>query len=205
MGRWLSQDPIGEKGGVNLYGFVGNDGINQIDLHGLFNTRPLLRKQFMEWYEANKDTSWTTSLPKCPDKLCMKKEEAYVPDRKEWTKFWEAGLVKSGPGHPGHSFMLVSETVNGHAQQCTYLINGELIKEIGYAAGSADFVSRKSSVSGHLKADYQPFVMAETLDNGVFGEYNRLYLDVRPVDQGGGATIRKEDCCDNYQEDKSER
>ncbi len=24
MGRWLSRDPIGEEGGVNLYGFVGN-------------------------------------------------------------------------------------------------------------------------------------------------------------------------------------
>jgi hypothetical protein len=34
-GRWPSRDPIGEKGGVNLYGFVGNDGIGQIDYIGL--------------------------------------------------------------------------------------------------------------------------------------------------------------------------
>jgi RHS repeat-associated protein len=34
-GRWPSRDPIGEKGGVNLYGFVGNDGINQADLLGM--------------------------------------------------------------------------------------------------------------------------------------------------------------------------
>ena len=27
-GRWPSRDPIGERGGVNLYGFVGNDGVN---------------------------------------------------------------------------------------------------------------------------------------------------------------------------------
>jgi RHS repeat-associated protein len=34
-GRWPSRDPIGERGGVNLYGFVGNDGINGLDILGL--------------------------------------------------------------------------------------------------------------------------------------------------------------------------
>ncbi len=34
-GRWPSRDPIGEEGGVNLYGFVGNDPINFIDYIGL--------------------------------------------------------------------------------------------------------------------------------------------------------------------------
>ena len=33
-GRWPSRDPIGEKGGNNLYGFVGNDGVNRVDLLG---------------------------------------------------------------------------------------------------------------------------------------------------------------------------
>jgi RHS repeat-associated protein len=33
-GRWPSRDPIGERGGVNLYGFVGNDGMNKFDLLG---------------------------------------------------------------------------------------------------------------------------------------------------------------------------
>jgi RHS repeat-associated protein len=34
-GRWPSRDPIGEDGGVNLYAFVENDGINKWDLLGL--------------------------------------------------------------------------------------------------------------------------------------------------------------------------
>ncbi|MFC7339533.1 RHS repeat-associated core domain-containing protein [Haloferula chungangensis] len=34
-GRWPSRDPIEERGGVNLYGFVGNDGVNKFDLFGL--------------------------------------------------------------------------------------------------------------------------------------------------------------------------
>lgn len=35
LGRWLNRDPIEERGGVNLYGFVGNDGVNKWDLLGL--------------------------------------------------------------------------------------------------------------------------------------------------------------------------
>ena len=31
---WPSRDPIGERGGINLYGFVGNDGNNWIDYLG---------------------------------------------------------------------------------------------------------------------------------------------------------------------------
>jgi uncharacterized protein RhaS with RHS repeats len=30
-GRWLNRDPIAEEGGVNLYGFVGNDPANTVD------------------------------------------------------------------------------------------------------------------------------------------------------------------------------
>jgi RHS repeat-associated protein len=33
-GRWLSRDPIEEEGGINLYGFVENDGVNEIDYLG---------------------------------------------------------------------------------------------------------------------------------------------------------------------------
>ncbi|MEI6218951.1 MAG: RHS repeat-associated core domain-containing protein [bacterium] len=35
MGRWMSRDPIGERGGRNVYGFVGNAPIGQIDPIGL--------------------------------------------------------------------------------------------------------------------------------------------------------------------------
>lgn len=37
-GRWPNRDPIEESGGLNLYGFVGNDGVNYIDPYG-----------FIEW------------------------------------------------------------------------------------------------------------------------------------------------------------
>jgi RHS repeat-associated protein len=33
-GRWLNRDPIEELGGLNLYGFIYNDGINKVDRDG---------------------------------------------------------------------------------------------------------------------------------------------------------------------------
>jgi RHS repeat-associated protein len=35
IGRWINRDPLGEKGGINLYGFVGNNPVNWVDSMGL--------------------------------------------------------------------------------------------------------------------------------------------------------------------------
>lgn len=35
LARWLSRDPIGEEGGLNLYGYVANDPVNAVDPLGL--------------------------------------------------------------------------------------------------------------------------------------------------------------------------
>lgn len=35
LGRWVSRDPIGEEGGLNMYAFVGNGGVNRFDLLGM--------------------------------------------------------------------------------------------------------------------------------------------------------------------------
>ncbi|MBU6303620.1 MAG: RHS repeat-associated core domain-containing protein, partial [Verrucomicrobia bacterium] len=40
LGRWLSEDPIGEAGGVNLYGYVGNGPIVNTDPLGLEDKTP---------------------------------------------------------------------------------------------------------------------------------------------------------------------
>ncbi len=35
LGRWTCKDPIGEEGGINLYGFAGNESLNHVDFLGL--------------------------------------------------------------------------------------------------------------------------------------------------------------------------
>jgi RHS repeat-associated protein len=35
-GRWIGRDPIEERGGDNLFGFVTNDPVNKVDMHGLY-------------------------------------------------------------------------------------------------------------------------------------------------------------------------
>jgi len=45
---WLSRDPIGENGGLNLYGYVGNSPINRTDPTGLwFALNPVT------WFDGN--------------------------------------------------------------------------------------------------------------------------------------------------------
>lgn len=67
-GRWPSRDPIGENGGLNLYGMVGNDPVNRWDYLGLLT-------------EVNSNPQWSgilgTTVPtgSCdPKKDCGKKK-----------------------------------------------------------------------------------------------------------------------------------
>jgi RHS repeat-associated protein len=49
--RWLNQDPIGEDGGINLYGFVENSPLTQIDSLGL-NSASEVKNGVTFWYGA---------------------------------------------------------------------------------------------------------------------------------------------------------
>jgi RHS repeat-associated protein len=60
-GRWPSRDPIGEEGGINLYGFVQNNGINWSDYLGL-------EKKCAECYKVvTYDCEKITRNPKNPN------------------------------------------------------------------------------------------------------------------------------------------
>lgn len=56
LGRWLGRDPIEEKGGLHLYGFVGNNGVNRFDVLGMF-----------DWYYTNPDGSIGHYFPEITD------------------------------------------------------------------------------------------------------------------------------------------
>ena len=57
LGRWISRDPIGERGGINLYGYVDNDPVNLFDPFGLTDwgpveTQMLLRRAYRDATEG---------------------------------------------------------------------------------------------------------------------------------------------------------
>lgn len=57
MGRWINKDPIGETGGLNLYGFVGNNPVNLNDYLG-WSTEGDLARVFNLGDSNWLDTSW---------------------------------------------------------------------------------------------------------------------------------------------------
>ena len=76
-GRWPSRDPIEEAGGVNLYGFVGNNGVNQIDLLGLISPghngppgdggetgKHIIEsvRKILDWLKSTEPLPWTQEI-----------------------------------------------------------------------------------------------------------------------------------------------
>jgi RHS repeat-associated protein len=42
-GRWISRDPIQERGGINLYSYVTNDSVSNIDPFGLYDSKDFVK------------------------------------------------------------------------------------------------------------------------------------------------------------------
>jgi RHS repeat-associated protein len=83
LGRWVKRDPIEERGGINLYGFVGNDGVNGIDLFGLSKHN---FQQGLKWLKdiCEKIDKKIKKLNKndcqCPIDVCKKQAEDIISD-----------------------------------------------------------------------------------------------------------------------------
>ncbi|WCJ60440.1 hypothetical protein NXS98_04725 [Fontisphaera persica] len=77
-GRWLSRDPIGEGGGLNLYGLVNNQPVHFVDPHGLWGIK--IGRVHLGWGEPT-----------------------YVFDREVWQEIkerWHTGLDAIGVIEP---------------------------------------------------------------------------------------------------------
>ena len=57
IGRWLSRDPIGEDGGLNLYGYVVNDPLNKTDILGLCCDEQTINRGLAQLEVAYRKTS----------------------------------------------------------------------------------------------------------------------------------------------------
>jgi RHS repeat-associated protein len=65
-GRWLSADPLGEEGGINLYGYVGNNPIVRIDSLGLDYCQMYTRfgHSVMKVDRGKKGSFWVEFVPR---------------------------------------------------------------------------------------------------------------------------------------------
>jgi RHS repeat-associated protein len=94
-GRWPSRDPIGEDGGINLYGFVNNDGVNAWDYLGFTGWQindlwgnPLPGFDFDTDHSVSKPKPDKSETQCCDDKVILegknKLKEIYEKTHKQW-------------------------------------------------------------------------------------------------------------------------
>jgi uncharacterized protein RhaS with RHS repeats len=90
-GRWPSRDPIGERGGENLYAFVGNNSLRRVDVLGLsflqFETRD------EAGYTGAQEAYFLTSQTSDGSEYC-----GLVCKDCKTGKFYLTGPVKGTPG-----------------------------------------------------------------------------------------------------------
>lgn len=149
IGRWTTRDPIGEGDSANLYQFVGNNPIKNVDPLGMYTlgdaedslikkgVPPHIRtwhgdrysdiQLFDEWLALERSRgAWWTSLPKCPSKLCIRKDGTPAnPDATKWKQPDSPFYLKNY--HPGGVFEMRSIPVNGHGNQCVYDASGNIL------------------------------------------------------------------------------
>ena len=188
-GRFVSSDPVGLGGGLNLYAYAGADPVNYMDPLGLFSlddARKSLKDRniepankgllwdsysdtqvFDEWLRLERgDTKWLEELPPCPGSLniCLSSDT--------WNKRTKANKYHK----PGVYEIRSKTTAGGHSNQCVYDRKGNLIASPP-AAGSADYRACPNPpfCIGHYDNDVKPYELAKDLDR------INDYYDVRPV------------------------
>jgi RHS repeat-associated protein len=132
-------------------------------------------KRFNDWYNKNRDITWTNDLLRCPCKL----KDRCLDD-------WSEPGYPVGGYHVGATNCIrtkhKAETWNAHGNQCCYDANGDLITS-GSGQGSSDW--QEGGIYGvlwgtHLSQDMWPADWAKFLDGGGWGCYSEAYLNVRP-------------------------
>ena len=93
-GRWPSRDPIEEKGGRNLYAFVGNNGVNSTDPLGLLETA---QKAYRAATECDSDPSIRVRPFKCG--ITIVAGHAYFTDEDTGEILPVGGLINEAKSH----------------------------------------------------------------------------------------------------------
>ncbi len=97
LGRWMSRDPIGFSGGINIYRYGNNDPLKNVDPSGLKCPQLPSSACFMCWFERFSGIGWS------PITACEKASGnclAFIPGRRNGSCWdWVKGMHKLNP-HP---------------------------------------------------------------------------------------------------------
>ncbi len=177
-GRFITRDPIGEAGGLNLYRFVDNDPVNSSDILGLTEGMSEANKRLAEFYAENGGGGWNWQETrdygnKGQDGIWG---EASFRDPVGWVQFYDGSGVPDG----GRISGLSNAEVNGLV---------DFANDMGYAR-----IGSEGSEGGQRSnGDRQPVLVERGIVyNGVY--YSNIIqvagdlLD-RPIKLLNGPTI----------------
>ncbi len=202
-GRWTTRDPLGEADTPNLYAFVRNNPVDNVDPNGMYtliDAEKSLKRQrvrglrwsilngenytdeqlYDEWLRLERTRgAWWTVLPRCPSKLCIRADGTPVnPAPAKWRN-------PDGPNlqlryHPGGQYEMRSHPVGHLGNQCIYDASGDLMVKIP-SAGTVDFYAPGflglwyiDVPWGHYPHDVVTYELADSLGR------IRDYYSVRP-------------------------
>jgi RHS repeat-associated protein len=97
LGRWLSEDPIGIAGGMNLYTYVGNDPVNRRDPKGLYWCRWVSPVDFTCSVFADTDCGGTMS-GQCVTRVVSTFCEQTMHGTWDGHTCWVRGARRQAPG-----------------------------------------------------------------------------------------------------------
>ena len=134
LALWPSRDPIGERGGLNLYGFVGNNGVNSIDLFGMRSSCQdgqccMAGKCVDESYCDSSDSSESTNPP-----IVMGADFPWRQIAPRWGAIGAMGILDGIKHRRKHNELYV----NGKVGDCIYYHTpgSVLLQAAGVAEGA---------------------------------------------------------------------
>jgi RHS repeat-associated protein len=150
-GRWMSRDPIEEEGGVNLYGFVINNPVNQVDLlgHAVIeaSSGQNLSSVISDFFDPNTANTWVFRYPHS----VAKRFQEHSGVKFMWDLFFDD--IQKYCAHPSSQ---VTKTWEGHFAYTAQL--GQFVTDafdfLGYYGEGVGHQDFGTNAIGSFRVDY---------------------------------------------------